>query len=51
MRNLLLSREVIFNWLYKGSKSGLYNVLDKVTLDLMKGSIYNGYIFKAMTSI
>ena len=47
MKNLLLSREVIFNWLYKGTKSGLYNVLDKVTLDLIKGSIYNGYTLKA----
>lgn len=45
--NLLLSREIIFNWLYKGAKSGLYNSINKCTLSLIKGSIYDGYIMKA----
>lgn len=47
IKNLLLSRKVIFNWLYKGAKDGLYNILDKITLDLVKNSIFNKDIFKA----
>lgn len=46
-RNLLLSREAIFNWIYKGNESGIYGLLDKVSLDLIKNSIINGYIPKA----
>jgi len=45
--NLLLSRETIFNWIYKGVNNGVFPVLNKVSLSLVKGSIENGYIQKA----
>lgn len=46
-RNLLLSRDVIFNWIYKGYENAVYGVLDKVSLELIKNSILFGYIKKA----
>lgn len=46
-RNLLLSREAIFNWLYKENENGIYSLLNKVSLDLIKNSITNGYLSKA----
>ena len=46
-RNLLLSRDIIFNWIYKGYENGVYGVLDKVSLDLIKNSILFGYMKKA----
>lgn len=46
-RNLLLSRRALFNWFYKGNKSTVWSVLEKSSLSLIKGSINNGYIFKA----
>ncbi|MBC2456528.1 type I-B CRISPR-associated protein Cas8b/Csh1 [Clostridium beijerinckii] len=45
--NLLLSRETLFNWIYKGIDNGVFPVLNKVSLSLIKGSIENGYIPKA----
>lgn len=49
--NLLIARSSIFNWIYKGiqkgSINGISSVLDKVSLNLIKGSINNGYIVKA----
>lgn len=45
--NLILSRNVLFNFLYKGVDNGVFNVLNKVSLSLIKGSIDNGYIPKA----
>lgn len=45
--NLLLAREVLFNWIYKGADNGIFSVLNKVSLSLVKGSIENGYIPKA----
>ncbi|WP_148552150.1 type I-B CRISPR-associated protein Cas8b/Csh1 [Paraclostridium bifermentans] len=41
-RNLLLSRQAIFNWIYKGNENGVYGVLNKVSLDLIKNSITKG---------
>lgn len=46
-RSLLLSRESIFNWIYKGNENGIYELLNKVSFDLIKNSIINGYIPKA----
>lgn len=37
--NLLISRDGIFNWLYKGNKNGIDKLLSKVSLNLVKGSI------------
>ncbi len=47
--NLLLARDSIFNWIYKGIENnyGVAAVLDKVSLNLIKGSINNGYGMKA----
>ncbi|MBC5997675.1 type I-B CRISPR-associated protein Cas8b/Csh1 [Romboutsia ilealis] len=46
-RNLLISRESIFDWIYKGNEKGIYEILNKTSLDLIKNSIKNGYIVKA----
>ena len=46
-RNLLISRDSIFNFLYKGNQNGLGSILNKVSLDLIKNCINNGYITKA----
>ena len=45
--NLLLSRDSIFNWLYKGQKVGIDRVLSKTTINIIKGSINKGYLRKA----
>ena len=45
--NLLLARESLFNWIYKGVDNNVFKVLNKVSLSLTKGSIENGYIVKA----
>ena len=45
--NLILSRNILFNYIYKGVDNGVFNVLNKVSLSLIKGSIDNGYIPKA----
>ena len=44
---ILFKRMLLFNWIYKGNESGVYGLLDKVSLDLIKNSIINGYIPKA----
>ncbi|MBU5593326.1 type I-B CRISPR-associated protein Cas8b/Csh1 [Clostridium sp. MSJ-4] len=46
-RNLLLSRGALFNWFYKGNDFSAWKVLNESSLSLIKGSINNGYIFKA----
>lgn len=45
--NLLLCREIIFNWIYKGIDNGVFPVLNKVSISLIKGSIKDGHILKA----
>ncbi|MBM7614506.1 type I-B CRISPR-associated protein Cas8b/Csh1 [Alkaliphilus hydrothermalis] len=46
-RNLLLSRTALFAWFYKGNDSYVWKVLNASSLDLVKGSIVNGYLPKA----
>lgn len=46
-KNLLISRQPIFDYIYKGNENGIYGILNKVSLDLVKNSIKNGYIPKA----
>lgn len=46
-RNLLISRDTIFNWIYKGNENGVYPLLNKVSLDLIKNSIEKGFRLKA----
>lgn len=43
-RNIILSRNALFNWFYKGVEHGVWVVLNKSALDLIKGSIFNNYI-------
>lgn len=43
-KNLLVAREGIFNWLYKGNSNGINKLLDKVSINLIKGSLERGYI-------
>lgn len=46
-RNLLLSRRALFNWFYKGNDCIVWKAIEESSLNLIKGSINNGYIFKA----
>lgn len=46
-RNLLLARTTLFRWFYKGNWNSVWKVLDTASLDLIKGSINNGYLSKA----
>lgn len=45
--NLLLARDGIFNWLYKGNTNGIDKLIDKTSLNIVKGTIENGYYKKA----
>ncbi|KOA19133.1 hypothetical protein CLHOM_25140 [Clostridium homopropionicum DSM 5847] len=47
-KNILLARTTLFNWFYKGNWSNVWKVLDWSSLDLIKGSIHNGYIPRAI---
>ncbi|AOY76427.1 type I-B CRISPR-associated protein Cas8b/Csh1 [Clostridium formicaceticum] len=46
-RNLLISRTTLFTWFYKGNDSNAWKILKQSSLDLIKGSIYKGYLTKA----
>lgn len=46
-RNLLLARTTLFRWFYKGNSNSVWKILDTTSLDLIKGSINNGYLKKA----
>lgn len=46
-RNLLIARERLHNWFYKGDNSGVAEILDRVTLSLIKNSIRKGNNIKA----
>lgn len=46
-KNLLIAREGIFNWLYKGNSNGVDKLLDRVSMNLIKGSLELGYINRA----
>lgn len=45
--NLLMSRSALFNWFYKDISKNIWQILNKVSLALVKGSIENGYMTKA----
>lgn len=42
-KNILLYREPLFNYFYKGIDNGIENILDKISMNLVKDSIINGY--------
>ncbi|SFU78041.1 CRISPR-associated protein Csh1 [Clostridium sp. DSM 8431] len=46
-RNLLLSRNSIFDFIWKGSEKNFYQILDDVSLNLVKGDLLRGFILKA----
>lgn len=46
-RNLLLARTTLFNWFFKNINFNVAKILDYISLDLIKGSINNGYLLKA----
>lgn len=46
--NILLSREILFNWFYKGVDNGVYSNLNKISLNLIKGAIEKAYIPRAI---
>ena len=45
--NLLMARTGLFNWFYKGASKNIWQILNKVSISLVKGSIENGYMTKA----
>lgn len=47
-KNILLSRNVIFAWVYEGNDIGFEKILDKVSLELIKNSLMNDYRERAI---
>lgn len=45
--NLVISRAKIFDWIYKGIDRGIPELMDKVTMNIIKSFIERGYIPKA----
>ncbi len=45
--NLIISREALFNWIFKVQEYGLSDILNKVSLALIKNSLSNGNLTKA----
>lgn len=41
--NLIMAREKLFGWFYKGEIQGVDKLLEKVSISLIKNSIRNGY--------
>ncbi len=44
--NILLARSALFDWFYKGCDIGIVQLMEKVSLNLIKNSISNGYMEK-----
>lgn len=44
--NFLMSRDAIFNWIYKSVDQNIEAILNKITLSIVKGSLINGYTKK-----
>lgn len=47
-QNLILARDGIFDWTYKGIDRGFEKLLEKVSLELIKGTLLNGYQERAI---
>ena len=47
-KNIFLSRDAIFAWLYKGQSKGIESILHLVSISIIKSTITNGYIGKAV---
>ncbi len=50
-RNLLLARNALFTWFYKGSNITVWKHLDEASLSLLKDSIYNGYYSRSVEQL
>ncbi len=46
-QNILISREAVFDWIHKGIAGGFEPVIKKISLELVKGSLSDGYREKA----
>lgn len=46
--NLLVCRRALFDWFYKGKNNDIWHVLNKVTDNIIKGSIQKGYTTKSL---
>lgn len=47
-RNIIISRDIISAWIYKGQKNNIRHVIKNISLDMIKNSISEGYIGKAV---
>lgn len=47
-KNILLAKDAIFDWVYKGNDRGLAKMIEKVSLSLIKGTLMNGYEDRAL---
>lgn len=45
--SILIARNALFNWFYKGYENGVSNIMQKVSLNLIVNSISNNYLDKA----
>ncbi len=50
-RNLLLARKRLFQWFHLGNNAGMKTFWNQLSLELIKGSILNGYMLKAAKQI
>ncbi len=42
-QSVILARDAIFDWVYKGIDRGFQNILEKVSINLIKGNLLNRY--------
>lgn len=47
-QNVLLARDAVFDWVYKGTDTGIAEILEKVSLSLIKGALLNGHRERAL---
>lgn len=47
-QSVILSRNTLFDWVYIGNDRGFEKIIEKVSLDLIKGALLNGYQERAM---
>lgn len=50
-QNIILYRNAIFDWVYKGTSDNFEIVIDKLSLETIKNAVFNNYNFKAMMQL
>ena len=50
-QNIILYRNAIFDWVYKGTSDNFEIVIDKLSLETIKNAVVNNYNFKAMMQL